>query len=190
MEREKEKEGTELTNAYYTPATPRTHLRLERDVLLDGLCLAPLPLPLLLQQLHLLLLLLLESDLAANLREGERQRGREGKGGRKKHQMHLLQSLWLSGCYTHVNSFKETRQSKQLRPKTTPFFSREKMSCLRPQGGIRTCNILRARQTLYQLSHRGSSAGQAESLKFIHTCMSQFLSFFPPHSLTTFCSRA
>ena len=30
----------------------------------------------------------------------------------------------------HVNSFKETRQSKQLRPKTTPFFSREKMSCL------------------------------------------------------------
>ena len=28
--------------------------------------------------------------------------------------------------YVHVNSFRETRQSKQLRPKTTPFFSREK----------------------------------------------------------------
>ena len=32
---------------------------------------------------------------------------------------------------------------------------------------IRTRDILRARQTLYQLSHRGSSAGQAESLKFM-----------------------
>ena len=26
----------------------------------------------------------------------------------------------------HVNSFKETRQSKQLRPKTTPFFLEKK----------------------------------------------------------------
>ena len=33
-------------------------------------------------------------------------------------------------CIVHVNSFKETRQSKQLRLKTTLFFSREKMSCL------------------------------------------------------------
>ena len=30
-------------------------------------------------------------------------------------------------------------------------------------GGTRTCDVLRARQTLYQLNHRGSSAGQAES---------------------------
>ena len=34
-------------------------------------------------------------------------------------------------------------------------------------GGIRTHNVLRTRQTLYQLSHRGSSAGQAESLNVI-----------------------
>ena len=34
-------------------------------------------------------------------------------------------------------------------------------------GRIRTRNVLRARQTLYQLSHQGSSAGQAESLNVI-----------------------
>ena len=34
-------------------------------------------------------------------------------------------------------------------------------------GGIQTHDVLRARQTLYQLSHRGSSAGQAKSLKFM-----------------------
>ena len=47
--------------------------------------------------------------------------------------------MWISckKCFfgikekLHVNSFKETRQSKQLCLKTTPFFSREKMSCLR-----------------------------------------------------------
>ena len=33
--------------------------------------------------------------------------------------------------HLHVNSFNETRQVKQLRLKTTPFFSREKVSCLR-----------------------------------------------------------
>ena len=32
--------------------------------------------------------------------------------------------------HVHVNSVNETRQSKQLHPKTTPFFSKEKMSCL------------------------------------------------------------
>ena len=38
------------------------------------------------------------------------------------------------------------------------------MSCL---GQDSTRDVLRARQTLYQLSHRGSSAGQAKSLKFM-----------------------
>ena len=59
---------------------------------------------------------------------------------------------------------QSTRQgkSKQLRPKTTPF-SQEKNGAA--SGRIRTCNILCTRQTLYQLSHRGSSAGQVESLK-------------------------
>ena len=34
-------------------------------------------------------------------------------------------------------------------------------------GRIQTCNVLCTRQILYQLSHRGSSAGQAESLMFM-----------------------
>ena len=34
-------------------------------------------------------------------------------------------------------------------------------------GRTRTRDVLHSRQTLYQLSHRGSSAGQAESLEFI-----------------------
>ena len=34
-------------------------------------------------------------------------------------------------------------------------------------GGTRTHDPLRSRQMLYQLSHRGSSAGQTESLRFI-----------------------
>ena len=46
-------------------------------------------------------------------------------------------------------------------PKDNSFFPREKMSW------IRTCNILHTMQMLYQLSHQGSSAGQAKSLKFL-----------------------
>ena len=42
--------------------------------------------------------------------------------------------------------------AKQLCPKT-----------IAASGGIQTCNVLRKRQTLYQLSHQGSLAGQAES---------------------------
>ena len=34
-------------------------------------------------------------------------------------------------------------------------------------GGIRTCNVLRTRQMLYQLSYQGSPAGQAKSLNVI-----------------------
>ena len=61
------------------------------------------------------------------------------------------------------------RKAKQLCLKTTPFFPREKEELF--SGGIRTRDILRARQTLYQLSHRGSSAGQAKSLNvFMHIC--------------------
>ena len=45
------------------------------------------------------------------------------------------------------------------------FFSREKKWAA--LGRIRTHDILRARRMLYQLSHRGSPAGQAESLKFM-----------------------
>ena len=37
-----------------------------------------------------------------------------------------VRSLIKSFLHVHVNSFKETRQSKQLRPKTTPFFLKRK----------------------------------------------------------------
>ena len=58
----------------------------------------------------------------------------------------------------HVNSFNKTRQSKQLRPKTTPFFSREKMSCLRRDLNPR-CPVFQAdappAEPLRQLSWAG-----------------------------------
>ena len=41
------------------------------------------------------------------------------------------------------------------------FFPEKKKSCLKRDSNPRS------RQMLYQLSHRGSSAGRAESLKFI-----------------------
>ena len=51
--------------------------------------------------------------------------------------MYMYCTCMLITVCIHVNSFKETRQSKQLRPKTTPFFSREKMSCLRRDSNPR-----------------------------------------------------
>ena len=65
--------------------------------------------------------------------------------------------------HVHVNPFNETRQSKQLHPKTTPFFSRKNEL---PQAGFEPMMSCVLGDTL-QLSHRGSSAGQAESLKFM-----------------------
>ena len=68
--------------------------------------------------------------------------------------------------YVHVCSCIETRQCKATTPKdNSSFFPKRKRRAT--SGGIQTCNILRARQTLYQLSHRGSSAGQAEPLNVI-----------------------
>ena len=54
-------------------------------------------------------------------------------------------------------------EAKQLHLKTTPFFSilRKRRAA---SGRTRTHDVLHTRQTLYQLSHQGSSAGQAESL--------------------------
>ena len=62
----------------------------------------------------------------------------------------------------HVNSVNETRQSK-----ATTLEDNSKRKRRAASDGIQTRNILCTRQTLYQLSHRGSSARQAESLKFI-----------------------
>ena len=77
-------------------------------------------------------------------------------------------------------SGKETRQfkAKQLHLKSATckckLIQRDKVSkATMPKynslkwaasSGIQARDVLRARQTLYQLSHRGSSAGQAESL--------------------------
>ena len=64
-------------------------------------------------------------------------------------------------AHVHEISANETRQIKATKPKDNSFFSLEKKrSC-----GIQTRNILHTKQMLYQLSHRGSPAGQAESLK-------------------------
>ena len=59
--------------------------------------------------------------------------------------------------YGTVYSVIETGQRKAT-PFSTPLFLKRKRTA---SGGI---GILHTRQTLYQLSHRGSSAGQAESL--------------------------
>ena len=47
-------------------------------------------------------------------------------------------------------------------PEDNSFFSEEKK-----KSGIPTRDVLRTRLTLYQLSHRGNSVGQAESLNVI-----------------------
>ena len=57
-----------------------------------------------------------------------------------------------------VTSVNETRQSQATTPEDNSFFFSEEL----PHR-----DVLHTRQMLYQLSHRGSSAGQAESLKFI-----------------------
>ena len=65
----------------------------------------------------------------------------------------------------HVLVVNETRQSKATKPENNSFFLKRKWRTA--SGGIWTRNVLCTRQTLYQLSHKGSSAGQAESLKFM-----------------------
>ena len=64
--------------------------------------------------------------------------------------------------HVHVCSVIETRQSKATAcmPKDNPLFPKRKRRAA--SGEIQARNVLRTRQTLYQLSHRGSSAGQVE----------------------------
>ena len=65
--------------------------------------------------------------------------------------------------YMYMNtSVIETRQSKATTPEDNSLFLKRKRRAA--LGGTQTRNVLHTRQTLYQLSHRGSSAGQAESL--------------------------
>ena len=70
--------------------------------------------------------------------------------------------LYIYMYNVHEQSVIEIRQSKATTPEDNSFFLKRKRraaSC-----GTRTRDVLHTRQTLYQLSHRGSSAGQAESL--------------------------
>ena len=55
--------------------------------------------------------------------------------------MYMYATLYMCilHVHVHVNSFNETGQSKQLRLKTTPFFSRERKSCLRQDSNLHTC---------------------------------------------------
>ena len=63
------------------------------------------------------------------------------------------------------NPVMETRQMQATTPKDNSFFSREKEELLR--AGLKPTTFCFPGRPLYQLSHRGSSAGQAESLKFV-----------------------
>ena len=71
-------------------------------------------------------------------------------------------SILYMYMYMYVQLLRQSK-ARQLRLRTTTVFSEEKKGAA--WGGIQTRGILRARQTLYQLSHWGSSAGQARSLK-------------------------
>ena len=62
----------------------------------------------------------------------------------------------------HERSVIETSQSKATAPEANSHFLKRKRRAA--SGGIQTRDILCTRQKLYQLSYRGSSAGQAESL--------------------------
>ena len=64
--------------------------------------------------------------------------------------------------YMYVQSLRQGKQGNYT-VRQLLLFPREKRRVA--SGGIRTRDVLRTRQTLYQLSHRSSSAGQAESLK-------------------------
>ena len=107
---------------------------------------------------------------------GRREGGGRGEGGRE---VAVGREEELAGSKGGGWSFTDTlfyytyilymymieRQGKgsQLHPKTDFFFQRKKC-CL---SGTRTHDILHTMQMLYQLSHQGSSAGQAESLRFM-----------------------
>ena len=77
------------------------------------------------------------------------------------HTAHAMQ-MHIHVTYVHERSVIETRQSKATTPEDNSFFPKRKRRAA--SGGTPTRDVLHTRQTLYQLSHRGSSARQAESL--------------------------
>ena len=64
------------------------------------------------------------------------------------------------------------RQGKATTPKDNSFFPKRKRRAA--SGRIQPCDILCTKQMLYQLSHQGSSAGQAESLNVMQGQMCLF----------------
>jgi len=68
-----------------------------------------------------------------------------------------FQQFSIEEVHVHVCSVIETRQSKATMPKDNSSYSQEKKLAAR--------GVLRTRQTPYQLSHRGNSAGPDESFK-------------------------
>ena len=113
---------------------------------------------------------------------GERERRKRKEGRKNEKRMHMYSTCKQQRqSYTgvkktvashthasyiisvHVCSVIETRH-RTLKDNSSSFPKRKRRAA---SGGIRTRDVLRARQMLYQLSHRGSSAGQAESLQCV-----------------------
>ena len=84
----------------------------------------------------------------------------EESGG--AHSIELRQHL-LTTCTT-TDTCQLSRRDKAEQSNYYPKTAIKKRAT---SGGTWTCDILRTRQMLYQLSYRGSSAGQAKSLKVI-----------------------
>ena len=68
------------------------------------------------------------------------------------------------GMYMY-KSVIETRQMQATTPEDNSFFPREKEEL--PRAGLEPATFCILGRLLYQLSHQGSSAQQAESLKFV-----------------------
>ena len=69
----------------------------------------------------------------------------------------MHEASWYLHIHVHVYSVIETRQRKATTPKDNSSFSQERRAA---SGQTRIHDVLRTRQTLYQLNH----AGQAEYL--------------------------
>ena len=75
----------------------------------------------------------------------------------------MINCGWVHTCTcTCIISHRDKANPSNNARRQLSFFPKRKRKAA--SGGTRARDVLRSRQTLYQLSHRGSSAGQAESL--------------------------
>ena len=80
--------------------------------------------------------------------------------------VHVVLSFNFMYCTcTCIISYRDKANASNNTRRQSFFFPKRKRRAA--SGGTRTHDVLRSRQMLYQLSHRGSLAGRAESLKFI-----------------------